>query len=108
MKVVILAGGFGTRISEESHNKPKQMIQLGDTTIIVHLMKSYMKQGYNDFVILAGYKQDYIKQYFLNLKRTMSDMTIDFSQNEEVKFFNTQKFDANITILNTGLNTFTG
>jgi glucose-1-phosphate cytidylyltransferase len=108
MKVVILAGGFGTRISEESHKKPKPMIELDDTPIIIHLMKSYMKQGYNEFVILAGYKQDYIKQYFLNLKRTMSDMTIDFSENEEVDFFNTEKFDANITILNTGLNTYTG
>jgi len=108
MKVVILAGGFGTRISEESHKKPKPMIEIGGIPIISHLMRSYMKHGFNDFVILAGYKQDYIKEYFLNLKRTMSDMTINFSENESVQYFNTEQFDANITILNTGLNTYTG
>ena len=64
MKVLILAGGLGTRISEESHLKPKPMIEIGELPILVHIMKGYAAQGFNDFIILAGYKQRVIKEYF--------------------------------------------
>ena len=75
MKVVILAGGFGTRISEESHLKPKPMIEIGGKPILWHIMKTYSHYGYNEFIICAGYKQHVIKEYFVNYYLYNSDVT---------------------------------
>ncbi len=80
MKVVILAGGLGTRISEESHLKPKPMIEIGGKPILWHIMKIYASQGFNDFVICLGYKGHMIKEYFLNYYLYNSDLSIDVSK----------------------------
>lgn len=77
MKVVLLAGGFGTRISEESHLKPKPMIEIGGQPILWHIMKEYSAYGFNEFVICAGYKQQVIKEYFANYYLHRSDITFD-------------------------------
>jgi glucose-1-phosphate cytidylyltransferase len=79
MKVVILAGGFGTRISEESHLRPKPMIEIGDAPIIWHIMKIYSHYGFNEFIICCGYKGYMIKEYFANYYIHRSDMTFDFT-----------------------------
>ena len=79
MKVVILAGGFGTRISEESQFKPKPMVELGGMPILWHIMKLYSHYGYNDFIICAGYKQHVIKEYFADYFLHISDITYDFT-----------------------------
>ena len=79
MKVVILAGGFGTRIAEESHTVPKPMIEIGGRPILWHIMKSYSAQGFNDFVICCGYKQHVIKEFFANYYLHTSDVTFDFA-----------------------------
>lgn len=79
MKVLILAGGLGTRISEESQTKPKPMVELGGMPILWHIMKIYRHYGFNDFVILAGYKQHVIKEYFADYFLHTSDITFDFS-----------------------------
>lgn len=84
MKVVILAGGFGTRISEESQFKPKPMIEIGGKPILWHIMKWYSKFGHNEFIICCGYKQQVIKNYFANYYMYNSDMTFDFSANGKV------------------------
>lgn len=84
MKVVLLAGGKGTRITEESHLKPKPMIEIGDMPILWHIMKTYSYYGYNDFVICAGYKQEYIKEWFMNYFIHTSDITFDFTKGNEV------------------------
>ena len=84
MKVVILAGGFGTRISEESHLRPKPMIEIGHRPILWHIMKTYLCHGFSEFVICAGYKQDVIKNYFANYALYNSDVTYDFSKGGEV------------------------
>ena len=81
MKVVILAGGLGTRISEESHLRPKQMIYIGEMPILVHIMKSYAAQGFKDFIICAGYKQEVIKEYFAHYFLYNNDVTYDFATN---------------------------
>jgi len=107
MKVVILAGGYGTRISEESHLKPKPMIEIGEIPILVHIMKIYSAQGFNDFVICAGYKQHVIKEYFSNYFLYNSDVTFDMVNNERV-FHNKPKDNWKITVVDTGLNTMTG
>ena len=82
MKAVILAGGLGTRISEETHLKPKPMIEIGGTPILWHIMKLYSAHGVNDFVICCGYKGYLIKEYFANYFLHMSDVTFDMSTNE--------------------------
>ena len=79
MKVVILAGGFGSRISEETTSKPKPMILIGNKPILWHIMKTYSSQGYNDFVILLGYKGELIKDYFLNYNYYNSNIQIDLA-----------------------------
>ena len=79
MKVVILAGGFGSRISEESHLRPKPMIEVGRHPILWHIMKGYSHFGFNDFVICAGYRQDVIKEYFEDYFLHQSDVTFDFT-----------------------------
>jgi len=107
MKVVILAGGLGTRISEESHLKPKPMIEIGKYPILVHIMRIYATQGFKDFVICGGYKQNVIKEYFSNFDVYMNDVTFDFASGERV-LHDRPKFDWRVTVANTGLKTQTG
>lgn len=108
MKVVILAGGFGTRISEESHLKPKPMIEIGDQPILWHIMKLYSHYGFNEFIICAGYKQHVIKEYFYNYALHRSDITFDFSKGNEMKIHNNVSEPWTVTVVDTGLNTMTG
>ena len=109
MKVVILAGGFGTRISEESHLKPKPMIEIGGMPILWHIMKSYSAHGYDEFVICAGYKQHIIKEFFYNYFIRSSDVTFDFSNHtDRLKVHNTDAETWKITVVDTGLETRTG
>lgn len=108
MKVVILAGGFGTRISEESHLKPKPMIEIGNMPILWHIMKLYSYYGYNDFIICAGYKQEYIKKWFADYFLHTSDVTFDFTNDNEMIVHNKHAEPWKVTIVDTGLNTQTG
>lgn len=109
MKVVILAGGFGTRISEESHLKPKPMIEIGGMPIIWHIMKHYSYYGFNDFVICAGYKQYVIKEYFANYFLHKSDITYDFTTgNHDIIIHNNMAEPWKVTVVDTGLETMTG
>lgn len=106
MKVVILAGGLGTRISEESHLKPKPMIEIGGKPILWHIMKNYSHYGFNDFVICCGYKGYLIKEYFLNYFLYNSDITVELTNNKvDVHFANTESFT--VTLVDTGLQTNT-
>ena len=107
MKVLILAGGFGTRISEESHLRPKPMIEIGEMPILWHIMKYYSSYGYNDFIILAGYKQYVIKEYFANYFLHNSDVTFNLSNNQMEVHHNMNE-PWRVTIVDTGLNTMTG
>lgn len=108
MKVVLLAGGFGTRISEESHLKPKPMIEIGDMPILWHIMKIYSHYGYNDFVICCGYKAYMIKEYFADYYLHRSDVTFDFSDNNKMIVHNNFSEPWKVTLVDTGLNTMTG
>jgi glucose-1-phosphate cytidylyltransferase len=108
MKIVILAGGFGTRISEESHLKPKPMIEIGSEPILIHLMKYYASYGFDDFIICLGYKGYLIKDYFNNLHLNQSDVSFDFSKNGSKIFFNSKTYKWKVTLVDTGLNTMTG
>lgn len=109
MKVVILAGGFGTRISEESHLIPKPMIEIGEKPILWHIMKYYSSFGYNEFIILAGYKQYVIKEFFSDYYLHMSDITFDFTKGDNsMEIHLNQSEPWKVTIVNTGLNTMTG
>ena len=108
MKVVILAGGFGTRISEESHLIPKPMITIGDKPILWHIMKYYSSFGHNEFIILAGYRQYVIKEYFNNYFLHNSDVTFDYSNENNLIILNHTNEKWKVTILDTGLNTMTG
>jgi len=107
MKVVILAGGLGTRLSEETEVKPKPMVEIGDMPIIWHIMKIYSSQGFNDFVICLGYKGYVIKEYFANYILHRSDVTIDLQENK-IKMHGSEAEPWNITLIDTGLNTMTG
>lgn len=107
MKVVLLAGGFGTRISEESYLKPKPMVEIGEKPILWHIMKLYSHYGFHDFIICAGYKQHIIKEYFANYYLHNADVTFDLSSNE-VKVHTTHAEPWKITVVDTGLNTMTG
>ncbi|MBI2277485.1 MAG: glucose-1-phosphate cytidylyltransferase [Dechloromonas sp.] len=107
MKAVILAGGLGTRISEESHLKPKPMIEIGGKPILWHIMKIYAHQGINDFIICLGYKGYIVKEYFANYFLHMSDVTFDMSKNSmEVHVHNAEPW--RVTLVNTGEQTMTG
>lgn len=108
MKAVLLAGGFGTRISEESQFKPKPMIEIGGMPILWHIMKWYSKFGINEFIICAGYKQDIIKEWFNNYFIHTSDITFDFTSGNEVVVHSQHAEPWKVTIVDTGLNTFTG
>lgn len=108
MKVIILAGGFGTRISEESILKPKPMIEIGEKPILWHVMKHYSKFGYNDFIICCGYKQYIIKEFFSNYYLHTSDVTYDFSSCNQITIHNSTVEPWRVTIVDTGLNTMTG
>ncbi len=107
MKVVLLAGGFGTRLSEETDIKPKPMVEIGGKPILWHIMKLYSHYGFNEFVVLVGYKGYYIKEYFANYFRHMSDFTVDLSDNS-IDFFNNKSEPWKITLLDTGVDSMTG
>ena len=107
MKAVILAGGLGTRLSEETSLRPKPMVEIGDMPIIWHVMKIYSFYGVNEFIICCGYKGEIIKEFFLNLLNNSSDFTIDVSNNN----INIHKKNNNswkVTLVDTGYNTMTG
>ena len=107
MKVVILAGGFGTRLSEETDIKPKPMVEIGGKPILWHIMKTYSSFGFDEFVILLGYRGYVIKEYFANYFLHQSDVTIDLSDNSmNVHQNNSESWK--VTLLDTGLNTMTG
>ncbi len=109
MKIVILAGGYGTRISEESQFKPKPMIEIGDMPILWHIMKGYAHYGFNEFVICAGYKQHIIKEWFADYFLHTSDITFDYtSGNNQMIVHNKHVEPWKVTIVDTGLDTMTG
>ena len=109
MKVVILAGGFGSRISEESIFKPKPMIEIGGKPILWHIMKEYAYYGHNEFIICAGYKQEYIKEWFANYFIHNSDLSFDFRQGKNEMLVHHSNLEPwKVTIVDTGYNTMTG
>jgi glucose-1-phosphate cytidylyltransferase len=108
MKVVILAGGFGTRISEESHLKPKPMIEIGEQPILWHIMKYYSSYGFHDFVICCGYKAYVIKEYFADYYLHNSDVTFDFRADGEMEIHTNTAEPWRVTLIDTGLHTMTG
>ena len=107
MKVLLLAGGFGTRLSEETGIRPKPMVEVGGKPILWHIMKMYSQHGYNDFVILLGYKGYFIKEYFANYFLHQSDVTIDL-KNNSMEILNSSSEPWKVTLLDTGLNSMTG
>jgi glucose-1-phosphate cytidylyltransferase len=107
MKVVILAGGFGTRLSEETDIKPKPMVEIGGKPILWHIMKIYSAYGFNNFIICLGYKGYVIKEYFANYFLHMSDVTIDLKSNQ-MEIHNVKTEPWRVTLIDTGLNTMTG
>lgn len=108
MKAVILAGGFGTRISEESQFKPKPMLEIGGMPILWHIMKTYSHYGINEFIICAGYKQNVIKEWFADYFLNTSDVTFDFTNGNEIVVHNMKTEPWKVTVVDTGLNTQTG
>ena len=109
MKVVLLAGGFGSRISEESQFKPKPMIEIGGMPILWHIMKEYAYFGHTEFIICAGYKQEYIKEWFANYFLYNSDVTFDYRNNNyEMVVHQTNIEHWKVTVVDTGYNTMTG
>ena len=108
MKVVILAGGYGTRMSEESQFMPKPMLEIGEMPILWHIMKIYSFYGFNDFIVCAGYKQHVIKEWFADYFLHTSDVTFDFTKENEVIIHSRQAEPWRVTVVNTGLNTQTG
>jgi len=107
MKVVLLAGGLGTRISEESHLKPKPMIEIGEKPILWHIMKYYSQFGFHDFVICLGYKQYVVKEFFADYFLHTSDVTFDLANNS-MEVHNNYSEPWKVTLVDTGLNTMTG
>lgn len=109
MKVIILAGGLGTRISEESQFKPKPMIEIGGKPILWHIMKEYSYYGFNEFIICAGYKQYVIKEWFANYFLHNNDVTFDYTGEQNKMMIHTQNCEPwKVTVVDTGLNTMTG
>ncbi len=107
MKVLLLAGGFGTRFSEETDLKPKPMVEINGKPILWHIMKIYSYYGFNDFVILLGYKGYVIKEYFANYYLHQSDVTLDL-KNDRIEIINSSTEPWRVTLLDTGINTMTG
>lgn len=107
MKVVILAGGLGTRLGEETSIKPKPMVEIGDKPIIWHIMKIYSHYGFNDFIVLCGYKGQVIKRYFANYYLNNSDITIDMRSNSVDVHYNEIE-PWRVTLIDTGVETMTG
>ena len=108
MKTVLLAGGAGTRISEESQYRPKPMLEIGGMPILWHIMKEYSFYGFHDFIICAGYKQHMIKEWFADYFLHTSDVTFDFSQGNKIVVHNQKTEPWKVTVVDTGLNTMTG
>jgi len=109
MKVVLLAGGFGSRISEESQFKPKPMIEIGGMPILWHIMKEYAYYGHTEFIICAGYRQEYIKEWFANYFVHSSDITFDYRGGRNEMIVHQTKMEPwKVTVVNTGYNTMTG
>lgn len=108
MKAVILAGGYGTRISEESHLKPKPMIAIGEKPILWHIMKEYSHYGFHEFIICCGYKQHVIKEWFADYYLYNSDVTFDFTDNNKMTVHNNVAEPWKVTLVDTGLDTMTG
>ena len=109
MKVVLLAGGFGSRISEESVFRPKPMIEIGGMPILWHIMKEFAYYGHNEFIICAGYKQEYIKEWFNNYFLHNSDVSFDFRQGKnEITIHESHPEPWKVTVVDTGYNTMTG
>jgi glucose-1-phosphate cytidylyltransferase len=107
LRVVLLAGGFGTRLSEETDTKPKPMVEIGGKPILWHIMKTYSEHGFNDFVILLGYKGYHIKEYFSNYFLHQSNVTFDLKSNK-MEVHNNNSEPWKVTLLDTGLNSMTG
>ena len=107
MKVLLLAGGFGTRLSEETDTRPKPMVEIGGKPILWHIMKIYSHYGFNDFVILLGYKGYYIKEFFANYFLHRSDITIDIASGK-MEILNNTSEPWRVTLLDTGLHSMTG
>ena len=107
MKVLILAGGLGSRLSEETSSRPKPMVEIGGKPILWHIMKIYSSFGFNDFVILCGYKGYMIKSYFANYYRHMADMTVDM-ENNTIEYHKNNAEPWKVTLIDTGLDTMTG
>ena len=108
MKVVLLAGGFGTRFAEQSEYKPKPMIEIGGMPILWHIMKEYSYYGFNEFIICAGYKQHIIKEWFADYFLYTSDVTFDFTQDNKMIVHNKRAEPWKVTVVDTGLHTMTG
>ena len=107
MKTIILAGGFGTRLSEYTDIHPKPMVEIGGQPILWHIMNIYAHYGYKDFVLALGYKAEVIKEYFLNYYSLKSDFSVDLA-NGDTHYLRKKKIDWNVTLIDTGLNTLTG
>ncbi len=107
MKVVILAGGFGSRLAEYTEVIPKPMVKIGNIPMLIHIMRHYAKYGHKEFYLALGYKSELIKDYFFNLNRFNSDFTIDYS-NDEIFIHNKKSLDWKVTLVDTGINSMTG
>jgi glucose-1-phosphate cytidylyltransferase len=107
MKVVILAGGFGTRLSEVTDLIPKPMVKIGNKPILMHIMQHYADAGYTDFIIALGYKSEVVKDYFLNYAALSSDFTVNLSSGEYI-WLEKKKLNWNVTLIDTGLESMTG
>ena len=107
MKAMILAGGFGTRLAEETTIRPKPMVEIGGRPILWHIMHHYAKHGISDFVVCLGYKAEYVKQFFIDYARTLSDFTVDLSSNE-IHVHERRSEDWKVTLVDTGRDTMTG
>jgi len=105
MKVVILCGGKGTRLREETEYKPKPMVEIGGRPILWHIMKHYAAYGFNDFILCLGYKQEYVRQYFLNYEYMNNDFTIHLNSKEKTLLHNHHAEDWTVTMIDTGVET---